>query len=134
MLDDITVECQSGQEHFGQEEIEALLRHRNETHNTFEMTIPWESIVFDELKTNKFMDFICSFFFLVGSRVIFSCGRTCIGGENVKAVTMQNSEHVKTNFRVFGGRFEEQSCCTSCRPLKEDTCVHLKHLSIPNSS
>jgi hypothetical protein len=80
------------------------------------------------------MDFVCSFFFLVGSRVIFSCGRTCIGGENVKAVTMQNSEHVKTNFRVFGGRFEEQSCCTSCRPLKEDTCVHLKHLSIPNSS
>ncbi len=39
-----------------------------------------------------------------------------------------------TNFCVSGGRFEENFCCTSCRPLKEDTCLHLKNFSIPNIS
>ena len=41
---------------------------------------------------------------------------------------------LKTNFRVFGGRFEDKCCCKSCRPFKEDIFVHLEHLSIPNSS
>ena len=40
---------------------------------------------------------------------------------------------LKTNFRVFGGRFEDKCCCKSCRPFKEDIFVHLEHLSIPNS-
>jgi hypothetical protein len=35
---------------------------------------------------------------------------------------------------VFGGRLEDKCCCKSCRSLKEDTFVHLEHLSIPSGS
>ncbi len=41
---------------------------------------------------------------------------------------------LKIHFCVFRGRVEDKCCCKSCRPFKEDTFVHLEHLSILNGS
>jgi hypothetical protein len=39
----------------------------------------------------------------------------------------------ETNFRVFGGRLEDNCCCDSCRTLKEDAFLQLIHLLFPSS-